>query len=206
MLGAVFEPVQYLRGVGGVGVMAGLGVQEKISKINAELARLELEMELDHGGGQTIGMKLPQWLVGKTRPDAAGISADVSAFETLVLLEVSGILKIAADKAALDVLKINPTDASYSSRLPSGGGANVPDCAWKFKYNKKDLFIFFWAGSSSSYSVFEDASGSVKFDFDKMSLSQVWGDYTKKAGKKYRFVKAHLHADILTASGEWAYQ
>ncbi len=118
MLGAVFEQIQYFCEVCGVGVM--LDVQGKISKKNAELARLELEIELHHNGGQRIGVKLPQWLVGKTKPDAAGISADVSAFETSVLLEVNFILKIAADKAALDGLKNIPTDASYSSRLPSG--------------------------------------------------------------------------------------
>ncbi len=79
----------------------------------------------------------------------------------------------------------------------------IPDCTWKFKHNKKDLFIFFWADASSSYSVFEDASGGcVKNDFDEMSLSLVWGDYTKKTGKKYRFVKAHLHVYISRAYGE----
>jgi hypothetical protein len=48
LLGASFELTQYLRDLLSVGLMAKLCVQEKISKINAELARLELEMELDH--------------------------------------------------------------------------------------------------------------------------------------------------------------
>ncbi len=49
MVGASFVVTQYLYGKWLVSLMAKLCVQEKISKINAELARLELEMELDHG-------------------------------------------------------------------------------------------------------------------------------------------------------------
>lgn len=187
-----------------MGQMAALCVQEKIIKINAELARLELEMELDHCGMDSLGLKLPDWLVGKSKPIAVEVSGDIDAFETLVLVEVCAKLGIASDRGHMDALKVNPTLSAYTTRLPRSGG-NLPDCAWSFKYNKKDLWIFLWVGASSSYSVFEDASVSALFDFSKMSLSQVWGDYTKKAGKKYRFVKAHLHADILTASGEWTY-
>ncbi len=181
----------------------------KIAKINAELARLELEMELDysdnHDSDSFLGV--PKWisdLTGGAKLTLSEIADDINTFETRVITVVFMKLKIFTGKTAMDAAKINTTDTSYVSRVVS---AKLPPAvAWKFVHNKKDLILFFWTDKKSScYSVFDDASGSSKFEFDKMPTSVVWEDRAKKATKKVRFVKAHLHADILTASGEWDY-
>jgi hypothetical protein len=68
--------------------MAKLCVQEKISKINAELARLELEMELDHHGGDSgsVGSsflkKITNMVVGDGTAEIE--PAQRSAFEALL--------------------------------------------------------------------------------------------------------------------------
>lgn len=182
--------------------------RDKVSKINAELARLELQMELDFSENHdkaSLGMKLPKWMGGQGELTVSDVSDDIIAFETSVLSEVSSRLKIFESKVNMDAGKINTTDAAYTSRLV-GDPDNYPKTGWRFVYNKKNLILFFWARSkSSSYCVFEDSNPASKFEFDKMSTSTIWEDRAKKASKKYRFVKAHLHADILTASGEWTY-
>ncbi len=60
--------------------------QDKVAKINAELARLELEMELDHGdsmiGRENLGMQYFRKLIGTNTEDANG--AHRIAFELLL--------------------------------------------------------------------------------------------------------------------------
>ena len=178
---------------------------EKVSKINAELARLELEMELDHDEKRYMGPWNPlSKIFGGAKLTLAEIADDINTFETRVITVVFMKLKIFTGKSTMDAAKINTTDTAYATRVVSA--ALPPAVAWKFVHNKKDLILFFWTDKKSScYSVFEDGGGNSKFEFDKMPTSVVWEDRAKKATKKVRFVKAHLHADILTASGEWDY-
>ena len=177
--------------------------QEKISKINAELARLELEMELDHGGNidqNNLGFKLKDWLPwSKTVVDPGQIAPDTAYFETLVLGDVLAHNKIITDKSQLSKLKQDLTAVPISARFDKK--PNNPHAAWNFSHNSVSIFVFFWAGSASSFSVYEDRSPGTVFNFDTMSISQVWKNRDKIPGKNYAYVKGHLHADILVASG-----
>ena len=60
--------------------------QDKILKINAELARLELEMELDHKGNETenrhLGPFYDNWFGGNGTENAVGTHK--TAFELLL--------------------------------------------------------------------------------------------------------------------------
>ena len=198
-----------------MGVMATpLGVQEKISKINAELARLELEMELDHETHDQLGFKLSDLNpFANSKPDDSVVNADVKVFQELIFLEVAVQLKIATDLTSLGNLLVASGSSFLTNRLKPGD--IHPSCIWRFTRvpqiaggasgNPKVLFLFFWAGTDAHYSVYESVEQSSKFDFGKMSVSKVWKSNTSQANerKDYSFVKGHLHADILVASGEW---
>jgi hypothetical protein len=192
--------------------MAGLGVHDKISKINAELARLELEMELDHATHSELGLKLSDLNPWKKGPlDSAVINADVKVFQEQIFLEVASNLKIAADFTALEGLQLTSSSAHLTGRLSEGD--IHPSCIWRFERVApggpsggpvtKVLFLFFWAGDVAQYSVYNSLDSTSKFDFSKMAVSQVWKSKAKNIEKDYSFVKGHLHADILVATGEW---
>ena len=93
--------------------MAGLGVQDKISKINAELARLELEMELDHNGeGGYVGpwydprtYNFPSFGGGGEKTeDATG--AQHTAFVAL--------LKLVFDRI-ITLVSLSPSECTYKA-------------------------------------------------------------------------------------------
>jgi hypothetical protein len=181
--------------------------QEKISKINAELARLELEMELDHGGTDeqdSLGYKFSDWFsFSKSAVNPTDVAPDTAFFETLVLGDVLIYNSIIKEISELPKLKQDLTAMPFSGRLDKK--KDNPHAAWSFVYNKVPIFVFFWAGSASSFSVYEDRTPGTVFNFSTMSVSQVWKNRDKIANKKYGYVKGHLHADILVASGSLPY-
>ncbi len=179
--------------------------QEKISKINAELARLELEMELDHGGTDEqdyMGFKFSDWFsFSKTTVKPAEIPSDITNFESLVLTEVLIHAKIIPNAIGLPALKKSLVELPFANRLNLKQSDN-PHAAWSFMHNSKPIFVFFWAGSASSFSVYLDKSTDSTFNFSTMSVSQVWKNREKISTKNYAYVKGHLYADILVSSGE----
>ena len=184
--------------------MAGMAVQDKISKINAELARLELEMELDHGGLQVQCKNLGangwfKWLTqgiagGLAALDPAAAISDANKFHTNVLEKVCKHSEIAATPAS--VIKTPGVLDRFTAF------ALKPVEIWSITCKGKHCLVVFWASTTvASYAVVEgDPTGSA-FKEHELPATQVWSDRAKVESKNFAFIMGRLYADILTVCG-----
>lgn len=138
-----------------MGVMATpLGVQEKISKINAELARLELEMELDHGGESMLGVR--SW--AETFKNAVGmgdstatkekkkktslelIDAAIAGFSQNVLTAVSSRAAISFTPVATPAARQTIIDLfTDKTKIEDVGALGF----WNASFNGKPFYVIF---------------------------------------------------------------
>ena len=183
--------------------MAGMAVQDKISKINAELARLELEMELDHGGQMVkdnLGMKWSNWFGwfgDGTELTPTEATEDKTKFSNDVLLKVFRHKSISVTPESV------VEDTNVVGRFKKFPRA--PIGIWAFKHSDKSCLIAFWAAKAATYTVISGEKLGLEFDPDTMPITQVWSD-RKKTGKNFAFVQGRLYADILTLCGELKFE
>lgn len=193
--------------------------QDKLDKIDAEIARMEVEMELERSdnasGSVCLGAKLPDgnlkhsneylgpsatlWnsVFGKTDTPAEQMrekSNDIAIFQNKVLNVVCSKLGF----TAVELARIDPF--WVGGRVVGLVPANV----WRIATQSNSILVFFWVGESASCSVVvETVTGP--YDSSKTGVLHVWS--TKKAndGKKdsknYSMVRAQLHGTILLRSG-----
>ncbi len=181
--------------------MAGLGVHDKISKINAELARLELEMELDYGGeGQckNLGTNgsgwFTKWTTGLFKKGGAALEpsaaiADSSKFGE-VLSKVCGHADIAA--TPVSVMK-TPGVITRFDEIPL-----KPVDIWELNFKGHTCLIIFWASTTTaSYAVMPGPGVGAKYTEAELPATPVWSDRNNIASKTFGSVMRHLYADIL---------
>ncbi len=185
--------------------MAGLGVQDKISKINAELARLELEMELDYGGLQVQCKNLGangwlKWLTqgitggGLTPLDGAAAIIDANKFYSNVLEKVCKHSEISA--VPTSVIKTPGVLDRFTTFTLK------PVEVWSITCKTKHCLVVFWASTTvASYAVVEGEPTGSAFKENELPATQVWSDRAKVDSKNFAFIMGRLYADILTVCG-----
>ena len=126
--------------------MAALCVQEKIIKINAELARLELEMELDHDENGHLGagyMKKLFGIGGTTKTTTSEqLSTKSTEFSTIVFS------KCTSDQSVLFQSK----DASEILLLFSGKGSGSDSSVvriWEANFFGRTFYVVIRVSSTS---------------------------------------------------------
>jgi hypothetical protein len=184
-----------------VEVVGRMDRHAKIEKINAEIARMEVEYELECGvSGVHLGTKLGVWdsMFGKTTTEAQKLrnkANDINIFETKVLNPV-------CMKLGMSASQLISSDPVYAGGRIKG---LIPACVWRMQKNDKIILVLFWTGEAASYSVMCD-TGSGDLDSGMMGASHVWSAAKKtddqKTKKNYSVIRAQMHGILLLRAGE----
>jgi hypothetical protein len=176
--------------------------QAKLDKIDAEIARMEVQFALEcDEQGNHLGPKMSTWnpFSGQSEKDKlTSKTEDIETFTRSVLQVVCSKLSITADAYT--------PDSAFLKRV----GKVVPAAIWKFSKDRngtpKSYMILFWVADdgSSAYSVIPDDGALI--DKAKLGVSQVWSKEAhqadRKDGKKYRFVRAQFHGILMLVTGD----
>jgi len=155
-----------------------LGAREKVAKINAELARLELEMELDHGGEDFLGPKT--WT--QTIKDAVGLGESTKVRDEKKKVR-TGLIESAGTGFSNNVLTAVSTRTSivFTAITVASGRQEIIDkfhdkakiedvdalLFWTALFNGKSFYVIFRYGKDgvSEYNM----SLTDKENFDRFS-------------------------------------
>jgi hypothetical protein len=152
---------------------AGMGNREKVAKINAELARLELEMELDHGGDKYMGSSwIPDMFSGGNTADATGTHK--TAF---VLLLESTFTKITTSLSSHKIKVTKEIDSDVKRILgmfkPGTGKAKEGHLlAWSCAISDRQFYILMRVFKGATQYTVVRVEGMALKDFAKLEYSE----------------------------------
>lgn len=179
--------------------------RSKVEELSAEIARMEVELELENGVGERqLGSTAAMKMFGFKTADEKHMEqlADEVRYAGMFLDKV---LQAVCDVNRVTLGHYPLTDQATIVRFVS----KVPARVWGFTKVDNDsketnYLVLFYVGANATYSIVRD-DGVSKFDYAKLGVSELWSKEEMAAktqnSKQYRFVRAQLHGILLYVVG-----